>query len=390
MDFELTTEQKVFQQRVIDFYKKELSPYVEEIEKAGEFPMKFYKRLAAENLLGINFPSEYGGWDADSVTCAILIEEMAKISSGVAGSVTTAGMTAPALLFKAGSRQQKEKYLHGVTTGDVITAFAITEPNCGSDVTNMTTSAIPEGDHFRINGTKIFITNGSVAEIFLVVARTEEKKKNFSVFLVEKDRPGFTVSKKFKKLGWACQDTTEISLNDVLVPRENLVGPEGGGLLDAMTSINFTRVLLSATGLGVATSVLERTIEYVKNKKIGGYAMATRQGVRTKLAKMAVDIDCCRYLVYRAAWGMDKGLRNRKEAAMAKYYATDLAKRVTKEILPLYGIEGFSNMHPAAIFFRDTPVFTIADGTSEIQLENISRELGMLKSGQMGSVMMNK
>ncbi len=384
MDLSLTKEQKEFQEKLRDFLQKELVPHVKEIEAAAKFPMDFYKKLAENDYLALNFPKKYGGKDADVVTCAILIEEMAKICSGVAGTVTTAGMTAPDLLLIAGTEEQKEKYLHGVATGETITAFAITEPNCGSDVTNLSTRAVAEGDSYRINGTKVFITNGSVANIFLVVAKTGHEKKQFSVFLVERDRPGFAVSKKFQKLGWWCQDTTEISLDDVIVPKENMVGQEGKGLLDAMTSISFTRVLLSVTGLGVAEATLEHAINYAKNTHQMGKSLIRQQGVRSVLARMAVEIEAGRYLVYGAASMMDMGARHRKEAAMAKFYNTDLAKRTSREILRLYGVDGFSRIHQAAVFFADTPVFTIADGTSEIQLENVAREMGLLRSGEMG------
>jgi alkylation response protein AidB-like acyl-CoA dehydrogenase len=251
-------------------------------------------------------------------------------------------------------------------------------------VTNLSTRAVAEGDSYRINGTKVFITNGSVANIFLIVAKTGTDKKQFSVFLVERDRPGFAVSKKFQKLGWWCQDTTEISLDDVIVPKENMVGAEGKGLLDAMTSIGFTRVLLSVTGLGVAEATLKQAIDYAKTTHQMGKPLIRQQGLRSALARMAVEIEAGRYLVYGAASMMDMGVRHRKEAAMAKYYNTDLAKRVTREILRLYGVDGFSKTHQAAVFFADTPVFTIADGTSEIQLENIAREMGLLRSGEMG------
>ena len=384
MDFSLTEEHQKFQTKIRGFLQEELAPRVKEIEGAAKFPMDFYKRLAREKLLALNFPKKYGGQEADTVTCAILIEEMAKVCSGVAGSVTTAGMTAPDLLLIAGTEEQKENYLHGVATGDTITAFAITEPNCGSDVTNLSTRAVAEGDSYTINGTKQFITNGSVANIFLIVAKTAAEKKRFSVFLVERDRPGLTVSKKLEKLGWWCQDTTEVSLTDVVVPKENMVGAEGSGLLDAMTSIGFTRVLLAVTGLGVAEATLQHAIDYAKNTRQMGKPLISRQWVRSTLARMAVDIEAGRYLIYGAASMMDMGQRHRKEAAMAKFYGTELAKRVSRETLRLYGADGFSRTHQAAVFFADTPVFTIADGTSEIQLENIAREMGLLRSGEMG------
>ena len=385
MDFSLTKEQLQFQDRIRAFLQEELAPLVEEIESAAVFPMDFYKRMGAKGLLGINFPSKYGGQDADVSMCALLIEEMSKLCSGVAGAVTTAGMTSPSLLLAAGTEAQKERYLHGVATGETITSFAITEPNCGSDVTNLSTRAVAEGDSYRINGGKVFITNGSVANIFLVVAKTGDERKRFSVFLVERGTPGFSVSKKFHKLGWACQDTTEITLDDVVVPRENLVGPEGKGLLPAMAQVSFTRIMMAATGLGVAESALDHALSHVKEKKQMGKPLASQQGIRSEIARLAVEVEAARFLVYHAAWMLDKGLRNRKETAMAKFYATEVAKRITKQTLRLYGIDGFSTKHQAAIFFSDTPVFTIADGTSEIQLENISRELGLLQSGGMGS-----
>jgi alkylation response protein AidB-like acyl-CoA dehydrogenase len=385
MDFSLTEEQEKFRQRIHRFLEERLAPWVEDIESAHQFPINFYKDLAGHHLLGINFPKEYGGQEADCMTCALLIEEISKFSSGVAGCVTTAGMTSPALLLLSGTKEQKEKYLHGVATGETIGAFAITEPDAGSDVTKLSTRAVAEGNAYRIHGTKTFITNGSVANIFLVVARTGDEEKRFSVFLIERGTPGFSVSKKFDKLGWASQDTTEISLDDVMVPKENLVGPEGGGLFPALSMVNFTRILLSSTALGVAESTLDHALAYAKNKKQMGQSLTKQQGIRSQLAKMAVEVDAARFLVYRAAWMYDRGLRNRKETAMAKFYATELAKRITKEMLRLHGLDGFSKKHQAAVFFSDAPVFAIADGTSEIQLENISRELGLLESGGMGS-----
>jgi alkylation response protein AidB-like acyl-CoA dehydrogenase len=384
MNFALTQEQKKFQQKLARFLQKELAPLVGEIEAAHQFPMEFYKKLAAHNLLGINFPKQYGGLEADCITCALLIEELSKYSSGVAGSVTTAGMTAPYLLLVSGSKEQKEKYLYGVPTGETIAAFAVTEPDAGSDVSGLSTYAVREGDYYRINGTKIFITNGSVATIFLVVAHTGDHNKEFSAFLIERGTPGLSVSKKFDKLGWASQDTTEVSLSDVVVPKDDMVGREGRGLSAAFTSINFTRILLASTALGVAESALDNAIAYASDTQQMGKPLLKQQGIRSGFAKMATEIEATRWLVYRAAWMQDRGQRNRKEAAMAKFYATEAAKRITKETLRVHGLEAFSTKHQAAIFFSDTPVFTIADGTSEIQLENISRELGFLRSGEMG------
>jgi butyryl-CoA dehydrogenase len=387
MDFSLTSVQIDFQKWISHYMKTNLAPVVSDIENAHQFPMEFYMQLAEDGLLGINFPEKYGGKNADCITCALLIEETSKYCSSVAGSITTAGMTAPYPLLILGSEAQKEKYLYGVPTGEIITAFAISEPDAGSDVTRLSTRGVRDGDHYLINGTKIFISNGSVAHIFLVVADTSsgDQEKNFSLFLVERDTPGLSVSKKFDKLGWVSQDTTEVAFNDVRVPKENLIGKEGDGLAGGFSSISFTRILLAITGVGVAESALNRGIEYSKNTKRSGKALIRQQSIRAELAELATEVEAARLMVFRAAWMHDRGVRNRKEVAMSKYYATELAKKVTKAVLRIHGVEGFFTHHQAAIFFADTPVFTIADGTSQIQLENISRELGMLKSGEMGT-----
>jgi alkylation response protein AidB-like acyl-CoA dehydrogenase len=384
MDFELNERQLKFKRRIAEFLKDELAPMVGEIEAAHEFPMAFYRKMADNHLLGINYPKKYGGLDADCVTAAILIEELSKISSSVAGGVTTAGMTSAWPILVSGTEAQKEKYLYGVPSGETITAFAITEPDAGSDVSRLSTHAVKEGDFYRINGTKIFTTNGSVATVFLIVAATDDAGREFTVFIIDKGTPGLSVSKKFEKLGWAAQDTTELSLNDVIVPKENIIGKEGGGMAKAFESIAYTRILMGATALGVAESALKHATVYSNNKWRSGKPLIKNQGIRAEFARMATEIDASSLLVYRAAWMQDKGMRNRKESAMAKYYATETAKNISKETLRIFGTEGFSTTHQSAVFFTDTPVFTVADGTSEIQKENIARELGYLKSGEMG------
>ena len=334
--------------------------------------------------MGINFPAKYGGQEADTMTCAYLIKELSKLCSGVAGSVTTAGMTSAYLILAAGSEEQKETYLYGVPKGETIVAFGATEPDAGSDLSGLQTYAVKEGDYYRINGTKTFCSNASVADIFLIVANTGIDKREFTVFLIEGGTEGLSVSEAFNKLGWSSQDTAEVSLSDVMVPEKNIVGGLGKGLASAFTSINFTRIMMGATAWGVAEAALENTIEYVNQKSRCGKILSENQGIRSVLANMAVEIESAGLLVYQAAVMQDRQVRNRKEAAMAKYYATNIAKRVSKETLRIHGIDGFSHSHQAAIFFCDTPVFTIADGTSEIQLENIAKELKLLKSGQMG------
>ena len=340
--------------------------------------------LADNNYLGINYPLKYGGREADTMTCAYLIKEMSKLCSGVAGSVTTAGMTSAYLILAVGSEVQKEKYLHGIATGETIVAFGATEPDAGSDLSGLRTTAVKEGSSYRINGTKT-CTNANVANIFLIVANTGIDRRELSVFLIERGTKGLSVSKTFDKLGWSSQDTAEVSLSDVIVPEENIVGGLGKGLAGAFASINFTRILLAATAWGVAEAALENTIAFANRKMHRGKVLSRHQGVRSELANMAVEIESTGLLVYQAALMQDKGIRNRKQAAMAKYYATNTAKRVSRETNRIHGIDGFSSAHQSAIFFCDTPVFTIADGTSEIQLENIAKELNLLQPGQIGN-----
>ncbi len=382
----LTEAQLEFKNYIAEYLEKELKPYVKEIEGAHSFPMGFYKKLAKDRLLALNFPKHFGGQEYDCLRCAILIEEMAKLSSGVAGTVTTAGMTGPFLILDLGNEEQKETYLHGVATGETITAFGATEPNAGSDLTNIETIAIKEGGNYRINGSKTFCTNASVANIFIIITNTnpEGPRKEFTAFLLEKDTAGMKVGEKFDKMGWTCQDTAEVYLNDVVVPESSIIGSVGKGFNAAFSSINFTRIILAATAYGVCQAALQLAIEHSRNVKIGERPLIDQQGIRCEISDLATEIEAAGLLIYRAATLQDRKQNNRKEAAMAKYYATNLAKKVTKETMRMLGPEGYYKNGLAATFFLDSPVFTIADGTSEIQKENIAKGLKLAKPGQLG------
>lgn len=386
METLLTDKQLQFKKYIKDFLQKELAPHVDEIEESHDFPMQFFHKLAKHRLLAMNFPRYFGGQESDSITCALFIEEIAKISSGVAGAVTTAGMTGPFLILATGNEKQKEKYLHGVATAQTITAFGATEPNAGSDLNNIETIAVKEGAHYRINGTKTFCTHSTVANIFLIVTNTnpEGPQKEYTVFLLERGRKGLTVGEKFHKMGWTCNDTAEVYLNDVIATEDDIVGQRGAGFNAAFSSINFTRIILSAIAYGVSQSTLESAIDYSRHCMVGGKPLISEQGIRCDFANLATEIEAAGMLIYRAAYLQDKGLRNRKEAAMSKYYSTNLAKKVTKECLRIMGLEAFRRRHRTAVNFTDAPVFTIADGTSEIQLENIAKGLNLLKSGHIG------
>ncbi|MDY7035513.1 MAG: acyl-CoA dehydrogenase family protein, partial [Thermodesulfobacteriota bacterium] len=245
MDFNLTEEEKIFQASVRKFFEKELLPIVHDLEEAEEFPMNFYRLCGKNSLLGINMPEAYGGSDANTLTCSILIEEASRINAGIGGTIWTATMAAPPQIIAVGTEEQKEKYLKGITTGEQIIAFALTEPNAGSDAAGIQTTAKKDGSHYVINGNKTFITNGAVANAYFLVAYTDKSKgyKGMDVFLVDSDLPGITVTKKLNKLGWLTSETVELAFEDVHVPLSAKCGSKG--LSDALELLNFGRIMMA-------------------------------------------------------------------------------------------------------------------------------------------------
>ena len=377
MDFRLSEEQKIFQTSARKFFEAELLPIVDELEAACEFPAEFYRFCGKHGFLGINIPEMYGGADADTVTCTILTEEISRIDTGFAGTVLTASMAAPLLLMEVGREEQKQRYLDGISTGERIIAFALTEPNAGSDTAGIQTTAREEGDEYVVNGNKTFITNGATADAYILVAYTDKSKgyKGINVFLIDRETPGISVTKNLDKLGWSTSETVELAFEDVRIPRDSRLGREGLG--GALELINFGRIMVGAASVGLATAALNEAMRYVKEREAFGRPIAKFQVIRHRLARMQMQIETCRLLTRQAAWRRDRGLSHRKESSHVKYHCGEMAKEVTSKALQLFGGYGYMNEFPVSRYFRDAQVLTIADGTSDIQREVIAREIGL-------------
>ncbi|MEM0488066.1 MAG: acyl-CoA dehydrogenase family protein [Candidatus Bathyarchaeia archaeon] len=369
-----------FKYELNDFLK-ENSVQIEAAQKLDTFPRSLYKKFAEAGFLGLNFPVSLGGRGLDTTCCVILIEEVAKISSSIAGIITTAGITGPYLILREGSEEQRKKYLPLVCKGELIVSFAITEPNAGSDVTYLSTYAAKDGDFYIINGTKTFITHAPIADLFLITARTGERRGQCTVFIVEKNTPGLSVSEKMKKLGWWCQETGEVYLSEVKVHKSQILGAKDAGLRVPMVSINLTRILLSATALGLSERILRNALINVVQSS--PKSVLRKQFVRASLSRLISEWVAVRALLYKIAHAVDKGTVTRAETSILKLLATELAKKITQECLWMFGYASVDKFSDFSICYLDAPVFTIADGTSEIQLENVARELGLLeKLGQ--------
>jgi len=377
MDFELTEEQKIFQTTARKFFEKELLPIVDELEEAGEFPMDFYRLCGKHGFLGINLPEEYGGVNADAVTCSILIEEASRVNAGIGGTIWTASMAGHLFINAVGTEEQKNKYMNGIATGERIIGFALTEPNAGSDAAGIQSTARMDGDHYVINGSKTFITNGGVADSFIFAAYTDKSKgyKGIDIFLVDADIPGVSVTKKLDKLGWRTSETVELAFEDVHVPLKAKLGT--GGFSRAMDMLNFGRILMAASSVGLAQAAYDVCYKYSKEREAFGQPISKFQVIRHRLAKMRMEIETCRLLVRYASWRNDKGLPHRKESSHAKYHCGEIAKEVTSKALQIFGGYGYMNEFPISRYLRDAQVCTIADGTTEIQLEVIAREIGL-------------
>lgn len=377
MDFELTQEEKIFRDTSRRFFEKELLPIVNELETTDEFPFDLYRLCGKHSFLGINLPKKNGGADANCVLCSILIEEASRINSGFATTIWTASMVSPLQIMESGTDEQKEKYLNGITTGEKIVAFALTEPNAGSDTAAIQTTAKRENGYYVINGSKTFITNGSVADTHVVIAYTDKTKgyKGIDAFIVDADINGVIVSKKLDKLGWRTSDTAELVYEDVRVPLNAKIG--GSGLAGALELLNFGRLMMATSAVGLAQAAFEVCAKYVKEREAFGSPIGKFPVLRHRLAKMKMKIETARLLVRYAAWRKDNNLSCRKECSYAKYFCGEMVKEVTAKGLQMFGGYGFMNEFPISRYFRDAQVYTIADGVSDVQIEVVARELGL-------------
>jgi len=377
MHFDFTEEQLMIRQAARDFAQHELKPGVIERDEHQKFPAEQIKKLGELGFLGIMVSPEYGGSGMDAVSYVLAMEELSKIDASASVVVSVNNSLVCYGLEHFGSEEQKRKYLVPLASGQVIGAFCLSEPEAGSDATSQHTTAIDMGDHYLLNGTKNWITNGGNASTYLVIAQTHPEKKHhgINVLIVEKGMEGFTIGPKENKLGIRGSDTHSLMFSDVKVPKENRIGEDGFGFKFAMKTLEGGRIGIAAQALGIASGAYELALEYSKQRKAFGKSIADLQAIQFKLADMATEIEAARLLCIKAAWLKDQGLPYAQASSMAKLYASEVAMRTTVEAVQIHGGYGFVKEYHVERLMRDAKITQIYEGTSEIQRIVISREV---------------
>jgi len=379
MNFQLTEEQLAVQEAARDFAQTELLPGVIERDTEARFPTEQIQKMGALGFMGMMVDPAYGGGGMDTISYVIAMEELSKIDASASVSMSVNNSLVCWGLEKYGSEEQKQTYLSKLATGELLGAFCLSEPEAGSDATSQQTTATLEGEYYLLNGTKNWITNGSSASIYLVIAQTDSSKghKGISVFIVEKGWEGFVVGKKEDKLGIRGSDTHSLLFTDVKVPAQNRIGAEGFGFTFAMETLNGGRIGIAAQALGIASGAYELALAYSKERKAFGKPISQHQAIQFKLADMATQIEAARLLVFKAAWLKDEGKDYAHASAMAKLYASEVAMSVTVEAVQVHGGYGYVKEYHVERLMRDAKITQIYEGTSEIQRIVISR--GVLK-----------
>ncbi len=376
MDLRFTEEQELLRKLVVDFAQREIKPFVPRME-AGEFPKEILKKMASLGLMGIPVPEKYEGAGMDYISYIIAIHELSKVSAsvGVILSVHTSVGTNPILFF--GTEEQKQAYVPKLAKGQYLGAFCLTESEAGSDAGNIKTKAIQNGDHYILNGSKLFITNGGVADLYIVFAVTNSKLKTrgITAFIVEKNTPGLIFGKDEHKMGLHGSRTLQLNFENMKVPIKNRLGKEGEGFKIALANLEFGRIGIAAQALGIAEAALEEAVTYARTRRQFGKTIAEQQGVGFKLADMATSTEVAKLLVYRAAFLKQKGYSCAKEASIAKLYSSKTAMEVATEAVQIFGGYGYTEDYPVERFFRDAKITEIYEGTSEIQRIVIAKHL---------------
>ena len=377
MDFNYTEEQLAVQEAAKEFAEHELLPGVIERDEKEMFPAEQVKKMGEMGFLGMMVSPEYGGGGMDTVSYVLAMAEISKIDASCSVVMSVNNSLVCWGLEKYGTEEQKQKYLVPLAKGEVIGAFCLSEPEAGSDATSQQTTAEDKGDHYLLNGTKNWITNGNSANIYIVFAQTDREKRHHGInaFIVEKDLPGFVVGKKEKKLGIRGSDTHSLMFTDVKVPKENRIGEDGFGFSLAMGVLNGGRVGIASQALGIAEGAFERALKYSKERKAFGVEISKHQAIQFKLTDMATAIDASKLLVLRAAKMKDEGKNFAKEGAMAKLFASQTAMDVASEAIQIHGGYGYVKEYHVERMLRDAKITQIYEGTSEIQKIVISREL---------------
>ena len=379
MDFELSREHKLLQKMMADFTEHEVKPITAETDKTCQYPAENIEKLFDLGVMGICVPKEYGGTGADALASAICVEELSKQCASTGDIVATHNGLCCAPILEHGTEEQKAKYLPMLTKGRHVGAFALTEPNAGSDASKGQTEAKLEGDHYVMNGSKIFITNGYVADVFVVFAMTDKSKgtRGISAFIVESSFPGFSVGKHEEKMGLHGSPTAEIVFQDCIVPKENLLGPEGKGFKIAMMTLDGGRIGIAAQSLGIAEGALAEAVNYTKGRVQFGKPISKFQNTQFTLADMHLGCEAGKLLTYRAAWKKDQGQRYTVDAAMAKLFCSEHAMKVTTKALQMFGGYGYTKDYPMERMMRDAKITEIYEGTSEVQRMVISGNMGL-------------
>jgi alkylation response protein AidB-like acyl-CoA dehydrogenase len=377
MDFRLTDEQEMLRRTVREFAEAEIRPHVMEWDESQHFPMDLLPRLATLGLTGIQFSEEYGGAAMSSVDYCICIEELARVCPAIALSVAAHNGLCTSHIAMFGTDAQKTQFLPRLVRGEVLGAWGLTEASAGSDAAAMRTAAARQADGWVLNGSKTFITNGRVGGVMVVVAITDRTKghRGISAFIVEHGTPGMSAGKKENKLGMRASDTSEVVFHECRVPGANLLGQEGQGFINTLQVLDAGRIGIAALSVGLAQGAFEAARGYAKERRQFGQPIAGFQAIQWKLADNATRIEAARLLTYRAAYLKDRGARTTRESSMAKLFASEIAVKAADDCVQIHGGYGFVKDYPAEKYFRDVKLVTIGEGTSEIQLLVIARQL---------------
>jgi alkylation response protein AidB-like acyl-CoA dehydrogenase len=377
MDFTLNENQEMIAKMVRDFGTKHIRPKMMEWDESQEFPVEVFKKLGELGLMGVLIPEEYGGSGFGYFEYVTAIEELSKIDGSIGLSMAAHNSLCSGHIMYFGNEEQKKKYLTKLASAEWIGAWGLTEPNTGSDAGNMKTVAVKDGDYWIINGAKNFITHGKSGNVCVLIARTSEpgSHRSATAFIIEKGAPGFSHGRKENKLGMRASETTELIFDNCRVHKDQVLGTDGDGFIQAMKVLDGGRISIAALSLGIAQGAYEAALKYSQEREQFGKSISSFQGISFKLADMATEIEAARLLIYRAADMKNKGLNVTKESAMAKYYASEVAVKVANDALQIFGGYGYTKDYPAEKFYRDAKLCTIGEGTSEIQKIVIAKQL---------------
>lgn len=379
LGFRLDEEQEAFRAAVRSFAEKELAPRVEELERTETFPMDLFRKLGELGYLGVGFPEEYGGSGGGMVMRCLLIEEIGRINCGFAAALLAHVGLSTIPIWKFGTEDQKRRYLVPALRGDKLGAFGLSEPGAGSDAASLRTIAERRGDSYAITGSKMFITNGNISDYVLVAAYTDRSRRGdgISLFIVDRDTPGFTVQRKLRKTGHHTSETAALDFEECIVAKNQLLGEAEGGFKQVTGTLEGGRITHSARSVGVSQAALDAATRYAGEREQFGRKIARFQAIRHKIARMAMQVDTARTMTWRAAWLFDQGEPCMREAAIAKLGASEIAQQVTWEAMQIHGGYGYITEFPVERYWRDARLMTITEGTTEIQLTIIAREIGL-------------